>query len=836
MDDFPGYNMESTTHRRKISDQFNYCSLEKCDKHHDRHEDDYNKALENFKYYKTLKSTINMRFEKTQKLRYLIIPVILFLIVIRTFSSTNPTIQNSVSLEKVKSFWRNVFLSGKEITTIDTLDMLMAQMYNTLFKALHINDFLYVTVNYEPIELQLSYANLGTSEWKRVSLQKRFDFDRTNITSVLNLPFDLNDEKKFKNFSAVYDTVILGIKNVVYCVDLLGTRDCLQSNVRIDFINKGFQYLAIIRVDLLNYIEGENGLLIQTYKSGFEDSANRLQAELPARQKAKQKVNRRRLIRDSAANFESINSHTSKPRSSASSADSAATEGFKSLNVNVSGDFPLHFYDFFKQNKLIIILILLISTLALILDLAIYYVVILDHKLEKSFELKLILLNQETAFQDNLFSLPRKKISVWLLLSIFKNIVTMFFCLTNIFPELPISSRSLLPHSIQLLVWVSMVELINNNKNFGLILTVFKNAFQHYTKSFIGYITLAIAFIVSATLIFQTSEKYLTFSDAFFTIFSLMVGDSVLDIFDDLKSYGMFGTLFMICCILFFVFMIQSLYITIITDSFFTLIDNDESKAKAEAGPVNEKMAESQIKEAQLTNRSEFAQNIPEESKEYDSILKNESGIRNDSGVKNISALEQENYSKGESIVRERRRTHNSQRGNLSIDEEDKEENFSYVINTEEGSPSAHEIQLMKVMIPPLRLEKNIYGDQIPALLNHQNSSFNITFNDLRRLSTLPNQAKMYHKSGEDLASVPVEIEENTDIELFNLQQKRLQEIDKTRLKNELEMVNKMKRLIQTTLGAKKSDDRLMFHLCLEFIIAKVKKQTKNIQKIKNHI
>lgn len=857
MDGFPDDSLKPTMLRRKISDHINYCSLDKCGKHNDdRQEDDYNKALENFKYYKTIKSKINFRYEKIQKLRYLIIPALLFLLVIRTFSSTNPNIQNSVSFEKVKSFWRGIFLGGKEVITIDTLDMLMSQIYNSFYKAYHINDFLYVGVNYEPIDLVLYYANLDTSESKQVHLQKRFDFERVNITAVLNLPFDLNDEKNFKKFTTTYDTITLIVKNVVYCVDLLGTRDCLQSNIRIDYVNRGFQYLGFIIVTLKNYIEVPNSLPIVVRECTSEASISNSKTRASTFKKPetgtgrKTFVNafeskllstefRRKNLHDefdllcnnrhcNVTNFDYL-SHIRTQ--SISQTHEQISENFESLvNKDSANDGTLssEVYDFFKQNKLIITLILIMSILSLIIDLAVYYVVILDHKLEKSFELKLILLNQETTFQDNLFSLPKKKLNVWTLLSTFKNIATIFFCFTMIFPSMPISSKSYLPHSIQMLAWLSMVEVINNQKDFGLIMSVFKAAFQHYTKSFIGYITLAIAFIVSATLIFQTSEKYLTFSDSFYTIFSLMVGDSVLEFFDDLKSYGMFGTLFMICCILFFVFMIQSLYITIITDSFFTLIDEDESKPETELN--NPKMAESQIKEPMLTNRSELVNNIPEESKEYESILKNESGIKNE------SMFCKESLSKNESSSKNFKQNESPKRDNLSISQEEKEENFSYVINTEEGSPSPHEIPLKKIFIPPLRLEKNVHSLLIPLKDQHENSSFDINLGDFRRPSNLINKVKFDDQTITKFENVPGDIEENTDIELFNIQQKRLLEIDKTRLKNELEMVNKMKRLIQFNLSTKKSEDRLMFQLCLEFIVAKIKKQTKNIQKMKNHI
>jgi hypothetical protein len=841
--------------RRKISDNINSCSLDKCGKHDDtRQEDDYNKALENFKYYKTIKNTVNHRYERIQKLRYLIIPILLFLIVIRTFSSANPNIQNSVSFEKVKSFWRGIFLGSKEVITIDTLDMLMSQVYNSFYKAYHVNDFLFVGVSYDPIDLLLVYSNLDTSEMKQIRLQKRFEFDRTNITRVLNLPFDLNNEPMFKKFSSTYDTITIVIRNVFYCLDLLGTKDCLQSNIRLDYVNRGFKYLGFISVALINYIDNADKMLLSYREFSSDERPHRSKRSSSRFGKLKgvystQVVNSPESQLASSdvlqSSLPAMNEYPCRDDncslayfddmwdvSSLSLAETYEMVYGPSVQIdsgvsqNDDNVFPMHLYDFFKQNKLIIIIILFTSVTGLILDLAVYHVVILDHKLEKSFELKLILLNQETTFHDNLFSLPKKKLTFWTLLSTLKNIVTIFFCITMIFPGMHTSIKTYLSYWIQMLVWMSVVEVLNNQKNFGLIMLVFKNAFQHYTKSFIGYITLASAFIVSATLIFQTSEKYLTLSDSFYTIFSLMVGDSVLDFFNDLKSYGMFGTLFMICCILFFVFMIQSLYITIITDSFFTFMDEDDFKPLEES-PVL-KMAESQVKEAPLTNRSEIVNHIPEESKEYESILKNESGIRNE------SMFGKDYTSKNESIIKKLNHQESPLQNPIEVSEEDQ---FSYVINTEECSPSPHNIPLRHLSIPPLKLEKQVNSYHPPGKDPNDNfSTFDINLADFKRPSNLLNKVKTDDQTMIKEENGGVDIEENTDIELFNLQQKRLLEIDKTRLKNELEMVNKMKRLIQSNFVAKKSDDKLMFQFCLDFIISKIKRQTKNIQKMKNHI
>ena len=55
-----------------------------------------------------------------------------------------------------------------------------------------------------------------------------------------------------------------------------------------------------------------------------------------------------------------------------------------------------------------------------------------------------------------------------------------------------------------------------------------------------------------------------------------MAGDSVLDIFNDIMKYGWAGALFLVILIIYFSMFIITIFTTVVTDSYFTLIDKNQ--------------------------------------------------------------------------------------------------------------------------------------------------------------------------------------------------------------------------------------------------------------------
>jgi len=54
-----------------------------------------------------------------------------------------------------------------------------------------------------------------------------------------------------------------------------------------------------------------------------------------------------------------------------------------------------------------------------------------------------------------------------------------------------------------------------------------------------------------------------------------MAGDSVIDIFNDVINYGWTGCLLLVILLIFFAMFIITIFTTVVTDSYFTLIDKN---------------------------------------------------------------------------------------------------------------------------------------------------------------------------------------------------------------------------------------------------------------------
>lgn len=97
-----------------------------------------------------------------------------------------------------------------------------------------------------------------------------------------------------------------------------------------------------------------------------------------------------------------------------------------------------------------------------------------------------------------------------------------------------------------------------------------------YTKlsvllpSFIG---VSLAFSFSGFLLFSKSPFFKSVKESFLIIFSLMVGDSVLDTYREIESYAWMSFFFMLFVHLVFGIVIRTIFVTIMTDSYFTVLD-----------------------------------------------------------------------------------------------------------------------------------------------------------------------------------------------------------------------------------------------------------------------
>ena len=199
-----------------------------------------------------------------------------------------------------------------------------------------------------------------------------------------------------------------------------------------------------------------------------------------------------------------------------------------------------------------------------------------EKNLENHFKLKLIIFSQKKNTYQ-LSQTSRKRIGFLLIISLSKNILLLYYSLSYLFPSI-IKISNEIKELTDLLCFAALIEIFSLNKNFSLIIETFERGIISFTQSFFGYISIAIAFILTGTLLLNHSEFFSSFPISFRTLFSLMTGDNILTFFDNLKSIGWFGSFFLMFSLMFFVFILQSFYTMIITDSFISIIENEEKE------------------------------------------------------------------------------------------------------------------------------------------------------------------------------------------------------------------------------------------------------------------
>lgn len=134
------------------------------------------------------------------------------------------------------------------------------------------------------------------------------------------------------------------------------------------------------------------------------------------------------------------------------------------------------------------------------------------------------------------------------------------------------SITSLKDVSFILTLFLSL-PLMSKNKKLKILFEVFVATIKNSVNILVGLIGISVAFIFVGTLLFEDTDSFATPLQTSISIFCLMTGDSILDILQDLRHFSYYGLLYIVSVILYFVFFFQSLYVSLITDSYFMIIE-----------------------------------------------------------------------------------------------------------------------------------------------------------------------------------------------------------------------------------------------------------------------
>jgi len=120
-----------------------------------------------------------------------------------------------------------------------------------------------------------------------------------------------------------------------------------------------------------------------------------------------------------------------------------------------------------------------------------------------------------------------------------------------------------------LLHWCALLKYMENIKGYNIIANTFMNSATIVVKSMAGVVPLLLGFVVFGMCTFASSNRFGSISLAMYSLYSLMNGDSIFDIYYDIQQLEfLIALLFM----LFFIFIsnsvVQNVFIVIIGDAY----------------------------------------------------------------------------------------------------------------------------------------------------------------------------------------------------------------------------------------------------------------------------
>lgn len=197
-----------------------------------------------------------------------------------------------------------------------------------------------------------------------------------------------------------------------------------------------------------------------------------------------------------------------------------------------------------------------------------------------------IVLWEDLTFQDKM-----GLFSQWSIISILANIVQLFGALSNLISvfnlfelETPTSGGG-----VELLIgfgcmcaWVGLVRYMETSKNYSLLAHTLSLALPNVLRTLLSALPVLLGYTFLGVAIFWKSNRFASAPGCFSTLYSLMFGDMVYDTFHDLMQTNYLAAqMYLYSFIFFSVCVINSLFISVIVDSFNTsrkLVEEKQTK------------------------------------------------------------------------------------------------------------------------------------------------------------------------------------------------------------------------------------------------------------------
>ncbi len=158
----------------------------------------------------------------------------------------------------------------------------------------------------------------------------------------------------------------------------------------------------------------------------------------------------------------------------------------------------------------------------------------------------------------------------WSLICLLGNIIQIFGSSLSLFDnEYVLSSTEILVGFSCMLAYINVGRYLEYNRDYSTIFATIKCAIPNVLRYLLGVMPIFFGFIFFGLCLFWRSERFINTSSTMMTLFAMLNGDSVWDIFHDLSGVSFFiGQMYCYIFCIIFIVVVMNVFISIIEEAY----------------------------------------------------------------------------------------------------------------------------------------------------------------------------------------------------------------------------------------------------------------------------
>ena len=205
--------------------------------------------------YKIKSQEIKLKRKQIEKIKQMLIPVLLLLLTIAIYQTHSSKELNKSGLSQL---YQTILNEKSSTLSLDSLDDFRSHFYNILKFSNSPSNRTLMKVERDNLNLKFSWqdkANLDLLKLE-VDLTSEKSFDIENVQEVLNLPFPVGDLKKFGNYFSNVINMKLKLSGLKFCLKKArsSTVTCFVSEITIRYMNHNNVVTSTLKSSLTSQV------------------------------------------------------------------------------------------------------------------------------------------------------------------------------------------------------------------------------------------------------------------------------------------------------------------------------------------------------------------------------------------------------------------------------------------------------------------------------------------------------------------------------------------------------------------------------------------------------